>query len=92
MAKRKAKMNIHKGKILPIVIAILVIAFIALIASNPGGKFTGISGDGDGDGLTDREEAIWGSDPTVADTDGDGLSDGHEAKSSQTDLLDPRDP
>lgn len=36
--------------------------------------------DGDGDELTDAEEAILGSDPTVADTDGDGFSDGAEIK------------
>lgn len=31
--------------------------------------------DTDGDGLTDREEALLGTDPDNADTDGDGLSD-----------------
>jgi alpha-tubulin suppressor-like RCC1 family protein len=36
--------------------------------------FTGL-GDADGDGLTDIQEYLKGTDPTNADTDGDGLSD-----------------
>jgi hypothetical protein len=35
-------------------------------------------GDTDGDGLSDAEEAIYGSDPLNRDYDGDGLSDGEE--------------
>ena len=31
--------------------------------------------DTDGDGLSDREESDWGTDPNVGDTDGDGLND-----------------
>ncbi|MBI3660537.1 hypothetical protein HY230_08710 [Candidatus Acetothermia bacterium] len=34
--------------------------------------------DSDGDGLTDAQEAILGTDPRNPDTDGDGLSDGVE--------------
>lgn len=34
--------------------------------------------DGDRDGLTDRAEASYGTDPKKADTDGDGWSDGDE--------------
>jgi hypothetical protein len=34
--------------------------------------------DTDGDGLTDAEEAILGTDPENPDTDGDGLTDGEE--------------
>ena len=34
--------------------------------------------DTDGDGLTDAEEAIYGTDPNNIDTDGDGLTDGQE--------------
>jgi len=34
--------------------------------------------DSDHDGLTDAEEAIFGTDPNKADTDGDGYSDGAE--------------
>ncbi len=34
--------------------------------------------DTDGDGLSNSEEALFGSDPNVVDTDGDGYSDGSE--------------
>ena len=34
--------------------------------------------DDDGDGLTNGDEATYGTDPLVADTDGDGVSDGDE--------------
>lgn len=34
--------------------------------------------DPDGDGLTNLEESIYGTDPLVTDSDGDGLSDGDE--------------
>ena len=36
--------------------------------------------DTDRDGLFDREEAVYGSDPTLEDTDGDGLNDYEEVK------------
>jgi len=36
--------------------------------------------DTDGDGLTDAEEAILGTDPNNIDTDGDGLTDGLEVE------------
>jgi hypothetical protein len=37
-----------------------------------------LSSDSDGDGLTDKEEEVFGTDPGVKDTDGDGYSDSHE--------------
>ena len=43
--------------------------------------------DSDGDGLTDEEEAVLGTDPTNPDTDGDGLEDGQEVANG----LDPLD-
>ncbi len=43
--------------------------------------------DTDGDGLTDVEEAVYGTDPNNADTDGDGLSDGTEVNDTHTDPL-----
>lgn len=42
------------------------------------------SPDGDQDGLSDADEAIRGTDPTVADTDLDGLEDGYEVFTSGT--------
>ncbi len=41
--------------------------------------------DGDGDGLTDDQEAAAGTDPTVADSDGDALTDGDEVNTYGTD-------
>ncbi len=46
--------------------------------------------DSDGDGLTDAEEAIYGTDPSVPDTDGGGLSDGAEVAANKN-PLDPND-
>ncbi|HWU23454.1 MAG TPA: Stk1 family PASTA domain-containing Ser/Thr kinase [Nocardioides sp.] len=43
--------------------------------------------DADGDGLSDAQEAQYGTDPNVADSDGDGLSDGDEVKKYHTDPL-----
>ena len=45
------------------------------------------TGDDDGDGLTNAEEAELGTDPSLSDTDGDGYSDGEEVHAG-TDPLD----
>ena len=45
--------------------------------------------DSDGDGLTDKEEMLLGTDPFNPDTDGDGLTDGEEVKIYHTDPLNP---
>ncbi len=45
--------------------------------------------DSDGDGLTDYQEKLYGTDPFNPDTDGDGLSDYEEVKIYQTDPLNP---
>lgn len=43
--------------------------------------------DTDGDGLTDDEEVLLGTDPLNADTDSDGLTDGEEVNTYGTDPL-----
>ena len=44
-------------------------------------RFTlGVSGDSDGDGLSNEREAALATSPFAADTDGDGLDDGREAE------------
>lgn len=45
--------------------------------------------DTDGDGLTDEEEAKYGTDPKKADTDGDSLTDYEEIMIWKTDPLNP---
>jgi outer membrane protein OmpA-like peptidoglycan-associated protein len=45
------------------------------------------SADPDGDGLTNDEEATFGTDPNNPDTDGDGLTDGNEVKKYSTSPL-----
>nr|WP_321413172.1 gliding motility-associated C-terminal domain-containing protein [uncultured Allomuricauda sp.] len=52
---------------------------------------TGPGCDDDGDGLTNGEEAILGTDPLNPDTDGDGMDDGQEVANSN-DPLDPCSP
>lgn len=50
---------------------------------------TAAPADMDGDGLTDDEELMVGTDPSLADTDGDQLSDKDEVKVYKTDPLNP---
>lgn len=48
------------------------------------------SNDRDGDGLSDSDEDLWGTNPDDPDTDDDGLSDGTEVHGNNpTDPLDP---
>jgi hypothetical protein len=46
-----------------------------------------LSEDTDGDGLSDADEALLGTDPLVPDTDGDGLDDGTEVLVEGTEPL-----
>ncbi len=43
--------------------------------------------DEDNDGITNREETYWGTNPSNPDTDGDGLKDGEEVKLYRTNPL-----
>lgn len=45
--------------------------------------------DSDGDGLLDKDEPRYGTDPFDPDTDKDGLTDGQEVKEFKTNPLDP---
>ncbi len=45
-----------------------------------------LSDDNDGDGLLNWEEALWSTDPNVADTDGDGIDDGDEVNTNRNPL------
>lgn len=42
--------------------------------------------DSDSDGLTDKQEALYGTDPKKPDTDGDGYTDGQEVQSGYNPL------
>ncbi|KKR21815.1 MAG: hypothetical protein UT48_C0003G0023 [Parcubacteria group bacterium GW2011_GWE2_39_37] len=42
--------------------------------------------DSDRDGLLDKEELVWGTDPFNPDTDGDGMNDGDEIKAGRNPL------
>jgi hypothetical protein len=48
---------------------------------------TEAAADSDGDGLTDAEEVLLGTDPNNPDSDGDGLGDGAEVYTHDTDPL-----
>lgn len=50
---------------------------------------SGESDDDDNDGLTNVQEAQYGSDPDNPDTDGDGLKDGEEVRRYKTSPLNP---
>lgn len=62
----------------------------ALDPSDNGSLQTGLEGalgDKDGDGLTNREEYLLGTDPNNTDTDGDGLDDFAETRQLGSDAL-----
>ncbi len=57
-------------------LALLLLAAAPLVAASC--QDVELGPDSDGDGLTDRQEARFGTDPAVPDTDGDGLLDGED--------------
>lgn len=58
---------------------LLSLAFFVFAEENTAAKNIFI--DSDQDGLSNEEEKLYGTDPTVKDTDGDGYSDGVEVES-----------
>jgi hypothetical protein len=72
-------------KLLPkiLVLFILSILFLSVIT-----EIVFAQADSDGDGLSDPDEVIFGTEPTDADTDDDGVPDGDE----ELNTLNPDDP
>ncbi len=76
-------MKIKHLKISFLIFCIIFLAgfnYFSLAASNDSNQKS-IAIDSDNDGLSDSEEALYGTDPHNPDTDGDGYSDGVEVKS-----------
>lgn len=67
----------------------LAIALAAMLVAPAGAARPDTTGDPDGDGLTNTEEAFWGGDRKDADTDNDGLSDGDEVRRYFTSVDNP---
>lgn len=79
-------------------IAVFLVVFVVLFFKNnlkntDASLFQSASGleapdeDWDNDGLTNKEEAYWGTDPYTADSDGDGYKDGEEVASGHDPLV-----
>ena len=68
-----------------LVVAAMGAAALAVVAED--GPETEVNEvvDTDGDGLSDADEGVYGTNPTNPDTDGDGLSDGDEVNVTLTD-------
>ena len=66
-------------KIQILVTALFVFTFAAITIANNSDKI--VFSDSDQDGLSDKEETSYGTDPNNPDTDGDSYSDGTEVKS-----------
>ncbi len=65
-------------------------ALISQIVTTPAPEENLLTKDSDGDGLSDQDEIIYGTNPFEKDTDGDGYVDGEEA-TTRRDPLDPND-
>lgn len=59
------------------------------ISATPEPVAAEVETDADHDGLTDREEALYGTNSYATDTDGDGLTDRDETKVFSTDPINP---
>jgi len=68
--------DLNTGEVLPPILESNQLCLAAVEDLDGGGIVGDGSGDEDGDGLTDLEEACErGTDPCLADTDGDGVND-----------------
>lgn len=70
-------------RLLPWGVGIAALVLIIVFLGVPTAQFQ----DTDGDGLSNAEEPIWGTDAGNPDTDGDGCLDGAEARVYCTDVL-----
>lgn len=73
------------GRVLAAIAALILIALAVYFF----GGTPIVTGDSDGDGLSDTQEASLGTNPQNPDTDGDGLNDGDEVNMHRTDPLNP---
>ncbi len=58
---------------------------------NTANRIVRLTADSDSDGLSDTEEAVLGTNPTVADSDGDGTNDGAEVTAGGGSVASPTD-
>ncbi len=70
-----------------VVVASCVVVFVAAHAREQQSSPLAVHIDFDQDGLSNDEEALYGTDPDNPDTDGDGFSDGVEVRSGYDPLI-----
>ncbi|UCH89749.1 MAG: hypothetical protein JSV49_03625 [Thermoplasmata archaeon] len=81
-------MRVLKNTKLSALLLLTIISIFLLGMISPAAADEISSNDSDGDGLSDSDEDIHGTDPENPDTDDDGLTDGYEVDND----MDPNDP